>query len=155
MKRMWFFYLVLGAALAVGSIRAIDSPTDAVLRADAARLDAMVAGDGAALARLFSDELTFVHSDARVESKESYIRNLTKGDTAYADAKTSDVLARQVAPEVVVLAGRQFMRKKLGETWSTIDLRFLSVWRNEAGEWRMVAWQSARPAGNSVIPAKK
>jgi hypothetical protein len=31
----------------------------------------------------------------------------------------------------------------------------MSVWRNESGAWRMVAWQSMRPAGNSVVPAKK
>lgn len=155
MKRIWFFYLVLGAALAVGSIRAVDSPVEAVLRADAARLEAMMASDGVALGRLLSDEVTFVHSDARVESKADYIKHLTEGSTGYADAKTSEVIARQVAPDVVVLAGRQFMRKKLGPTWSAIDLRFLSVWRNEEDAWRMVAWQSARPAGNSVVPKKK
>jgi hypothetical protein len=47
------------------------------------------------------------------------------------------------------------MRKRLGTEWSAIKLRYLAVWRNESGTWRMVAWQSARPSGNSVVPAKK
>src|SRR5687767_7961093 len=62
----------------------------AALSADQARLAAMMAGDGKALAALMSDELRFVHSDGRIETKESYVKNLLAGDTAYADAKTAD-----------------------------------------------------------------
>jgi ketosteroid isomerase-like protein len=126
----------------------------AVLRADAERLAAMMAGDAAALGRVFSDELVFVHSDGRVESKAEYVKNLMAGDTAYADAKTSEVQTLKPAADVVVLIGAQEMRKRLGPAWSDIRLRFLSVWRNENGTWRMVAWQSARPTGNSVVPPK-
>ena len=54
----------------------------------------------------------------------------------------------------MILIGRQEMRKKLGSEWSEIKLRFMSVWRNEGGTWRMYAWQSMRPAGNSVVPKK-
>ncbi len=154
LPRVWLIWALV-AAVSPWSCWAMEEAADAVQKADAARLRAMMAGDGAALARLFSDDVVFVHSDARVESKADYIHNLTAGDTAYADAKTSDVLIRQVSPDVVVMAGRQFMRKKLGADWSAIDLRFLSVWRNEQGTWRMVAWQSARPAGNSVVPKKR
>jgi hypothetical protein len=125
------------------------------VRADKARLAAMMAGNGEALARLMSDQLRFVHSDGRVESKADYVKNLMAGDTAYADAKTSELETMQVSSEVVVVLGVQEMRKKLGAEWSDIKLRYLAVWRNESGTWRMVAWQSARPSGNSVVPTKK
>ena len=127
----------------------------AVMRADKARLTAMMAGDGRALGALMSDQLRFVHSDGRVESKADYVKNLMAGDTQYADAKTSEVETMQVSPDVVVILGVQAMRKRLGPEWSDIKLRYLAVWRNEAGTWRMVAWQSARPSGNSVVPTKK
>lgn len=136
-------------------LAAAEAPVDLVQRADAARLEAMRTGDGAALARVFSDEVVFIHSDGRSENKRDYVRNMTAGDTAYADLRTLDVSARLIAPDVVVLAGAQEMRKKLGSEWSEVKLRFLSVWRNESGTWRMVAWQSMRPAGNSVVPPKK
>lgn len=113
-----------------------------------------MAGDGPKLAQLMSDELVFVHSDARVETKSEYVKNLMAGDTAYADAKTTELQTLQPAPNVVVLIGAQQMRKRLGATWSNINLRFMSVWRREGSEWRMVAWQSARPTGNSVVPPK-
>jgi hypothetical protein len=76
------------------------------------------------------------------------------GDTAYADARTYDLQTRQPAPGVVILFGGQDMRKRLGSSWSEIKLRFMAVWRNEAGTWRMYAWQSMRPSGNSVVPKK-
>lgn len=126
-----------------------------VLRADKARIAAMMAGDGEALARLMSDQLRFAHSDGRVESKADYVNNLMAGETAYADAKTSELETMQVSPDVVVILGVQEMKKRLGATWSEIKLRYLAVWRNENGTWRMVAWQSARPSGNSVVPKKK
>jgi hypothetical protein len=127
---------------------------DAVRRTDQARLTAMMAGDGAALGRVFSDEVIFTHSDGRVEAKADYIKNLTAGETAYKDVKTSNVQAKQIAADVIVLTGGQEMKKKLGPAWSEISLRFMSVWRNEGGIWRMVAWQSMRPSGNSVVPGK-
>ena len=137
-------------------LRAADSPAVAsVLRQDQARLAAMMAGDGAALGRVLSEELRFVHSDGRVESKTDYVKNLMAGDTAYTDAKTSDVQALTASPDVVVLIGAQDMRKRLGPAWSDIKLRYMAVWRNENGTWRMFAWQSMRPAGNSVVPGKK
>lgn len=134
---------------------AAEPAVEAALRADQARVQAMMAGDGATLAQLMSDQLRFVHSDGRVESKTEYVKNLMAGDTAYADAKTSELETMQVAPEVVVVLGVQQMRKRLGPAWSDITLRYLAVWRNEGGTWRMVAWQSARPSGNSVVPPKK
>ncbi len=136
------------------ALAAAESPADLVKRADLARLEAMRQGDGPALARVFSDEIVFIHSDGRSEGRESYIKNMTAGDTAYSDLKISDLNVRQISADVIVLAGAQEMKKKLGPTWSEIKLRFMSVWRNERGTWRMVAWQSLRPAGNSVVPGK-
>ena len=148
--RLGFAWSLLAAMVA----RAAESSVAAALRADHARLAAMMAGDGAALGRLMSDELRFVHSDGRVEAKADYVKNMMAGDTAYADAKTSEVETIQITPDSVAVLGVQQMRKKLGATWSDITLRYLAVWRNEAGTWRMVAWQSARPSGNSVVPKK-
>jgi ketosteroid isomerase-like protein len=134
---------------------AAEKPAEAVLKIDQARLAAMMAGDATALARVMSDELAFVHSDGRIEAKADYVKNVLAGDTAYEGVVTKDVRTMEPAPGVVILIGAQEMKKRLGLTWSEVKLRFMSVWRNEAGTWRMVAWQSMRPAGNSVVPAKK
>jgi hypothetical protein len=157
MKRKSFLSgVLLGlATVMVVPLVAAEPAVISALRADKARLAAMMAGDGEALGRLMSDQLRFVHSDGRVESKADYVKNLMAGDTAYADAKTSGLETTQVANDVVVIIGAQEMRKRLGTEWSNITLRYLAVWRNENGAWRMVAWQSARPSGNSAVPPKK
>ncbi|MSU47993.1 MAG: nuclear transport factor 2 family protein [Opitutus sp.] len=139
----------------VGIAQAQDPAVSAVLRADQARLAAMMAGDGAALGRLMSEELRFVHSDGRVESKADYVKNMMAGDTAYTDAKTSGVETLKPSADIVVLIGAQEMRKRLGPTWSDIKLRYLALWRNEGGTWRMFVWQSMRPSGTSTVPAQK
>ena len=146
---------LLGAVAAISTAHAESADVAAVRAADQARLAAMMAGDAAALARVMSDELKFVHSDGRIETKTDYVKNLLAGDTAYAGARTSDVQALQPAPGVVVLIGAQEMRKRLGATWSEVKLRYLAIWRSEAGTWRLYAWQSMRPAGNSVVPPRK
>ncbi len=153
MKR--FLLWVIFAGLTVCAAHGAALPVLAARQADNARLAAMMAGDAPALGNLMSDQLRFVHSDGRVESKADYVKNLLAGDTAYADVKTSAVEMMQVTPDSVVILGVQTMRKRLGPEWSEITLRYLSVWRNEAGAWRMIAWQSARPSGNSVVPSKK
>ena len=159
MKITLLLAVLLAAILALlyytpGVSHAEEPAVPAVLRADGSRLQAMMAGDGAALGRVLSDELVFVHSDGRVESKADYVENLLAGDTAYTNAKAAELRTMKPSADIVVLIGRQDMRKRLGAAWSEITLRFLSVWRNEGGTWRMVAWQSMRPAGNSVVPGK-
>lgn len=146
----------VGACLLVAvGLRGAETPVAAVLRADAARCEAMVKGDGVALAALMSDALRFVHSDGRIELKAAYVKNMLAGDTEYQGVKTFDVQTLEPAPGVVVLIGAQEMRKRLGTAWADIKLRYMSVWRNEGGTWRMYAWQSMRPAGNSTVPGKK
>ena len=154
-KNSLFRFAAFGAALICGvQTVAAEPAVISAVKADKARLTAMMAGDGEALARLMSDQLRFVHSDGRVESKADYVKNLMAGDTEYADAKTSELETTQISADVVVVIGVQEMRKRLGPTWSDIKLRYLAVWRNESGVWRMVAWQSARPTGNSTVPKK-
>lgn len=149
------FCAACGAAGLASVVVRAQPPVIAAAQADQARVAAMMAGDAAALGRLLSDQLRFVHSDGRVEAKADYVKNLLAGDTAYADAKLSEVETMQVAHDVVVVLGRQQMRKKLGPDWSDVTLRYLGVWRHESDGWKLIAWQSARPAGNSVVPGKK
>jgi ketosteroid isomerase-like protein len=144
-----FLLLALVFSVISHSAHAVESATETVLRLDAERLKAMMAADGAALGRIFSAEIVFIHSDGRSEGKDDYIKAMTAGDTAYENAATSEVQARQIAADVVVLSGAQAMRKKLGTEWTDLKLRFMSVWRNESGTWRMIAWQSLRPSGKS------
>ncbi len=155
MKTIMAWVAAVGCMAVAWAAPAGEPAVIAALKSDQARIAAMVAGNPTALANLMSEQLRFVHSDGRVESKADYVKNLMTGDTAYADATTSEVETMQITPDVVVVMGTQKMRKRLGTEWSNVSLRYLAVYRNEMSSWRLVAWQSARPSGNSVVPPKK
>src|SRR5262245_22860043 len=69
MKRPLYCSLFVLVGFLANPAYAAESPIEAVLRTDAARLKAMMAGDGAALGRVFSEAIIFGHSDGRLESK--------------------------------------------------------------------------------------
>src|SRR2546425_10353447 len=54
-----------------------------VLRADDRRFEAMRKGDWAALDAALADDLTYVHSSARLESKAEHLANLRAGKPHY------------------------------------------------------------------------
>src|SRR2546428_12137780 len=54
-----------------------------VLRADDRRFEAMRKGDWAALDAALADDLTYVHSTARLESKKEHMDNLRAGKPHY------------------------------------------------------------------------
>ena len=63
-------------------------PTDAeaaaeVLKADDRRFEAMRKGDWAGLDATLADDLTYVHSTARLESKAEHVANLRAGKPHY------------------------------------------------------------------------
>ena len=67
-RKSFLSRVLLGlAAMMVVPLLAAEPPVISALRADKARLAAMMSGNGEALARLMSDQLRFVHSDGRVE----------------------------------------------------------------------------------------
>ena len=81
-----------------------------VLRADDRRFEAMRKGDWAALEAVLAEDLTYVNSTARLESKAEHVANLRAGHVA-ANRDLALRLARhRHAPELRILqgpAGRQ------------------------------------------------
>jgi ketosteroid isomerase-like protein len=68
--------------------------TAEVLRADDRRFEAMRNGDWAALDAALADDLTYVHSTARVETKSEHIGNLRAGKPHYRGIAPRDRTAR-------------------------------------------------------------
>src|SRR2546427_9768879 len=73
-----------------------------VLRADDRRFEAMRRGDWAALDAALADELTYVHSTARLESKTEHIANLRAGKPHYRGIAPLERRARVHCGNVVV-----------------------------------------------------
>lgn len=108
--------------------------------ADRARVAAILAGDRAGLTAIFSDDLYFVHASGKHDTKASYTETLASKQTVYSKYTYQEREFRQLAPTIVQMAGRLLLETRGG----LLDLNFLSVWRNENGVWRFLAWHSSR-----------
>ncbi len=107
------------------------------------RLERLVSGDYDALADLLADDLVYTHSNARVDTKESYLAPLRAGTTRYVEYVPSELNVR-VYGTTAVLVGRAQTRALVSGEERRNDLRFTNVWVFRDGRWRMVAWQSTR-----------
>ncbi|MGE0622144.1 MAG: nuclear transport factor 2 family protein [Pseudomonadales bacterium] len=114
---------------------------DGVLRADAQRRAAMVAGDVTALGALLDDELIWTHSSGKTDGRQSFLDGIASGVVRYLalDTEAVQVIRRG---EVFVCHGLLNGRASRDGVEKALSNRFLSVWVHEAGSFRMLAWQS-------------
>jgi ketosteroid isomerase-like protein len=114
-----------------------------VLRADDRRFEAMRRGDWAALDATLADDLVYVHSTARQESKAEHIANLRAGKPHYRGIAPRERRAR-VHGSVGIVNGVSEMHVERDGKENRFTVRYLAVYAKSGGAWRMVAWQSTK-----------
>jgi ketosteroid isomerase-like protein len=117
--------------------------TDDVLRADDRRFEAMRKQDWPALEDSLADDLTYVHSTARLESKSEHVGNLKAGKPFYRGIAPRDRKVR-VHGNVGVVNGVSEMRVENAGKEQRFTVRYLAVYAKAGSAWRMIAWQSTR-----------
>ena len=107
------------------------------------RLEAMQRVDAGFLSRVLADDLVYVHSSGRVQTKPELIEAVVSGELEYISTHLDDVKVR-VYGSVAVATGVASMKvRSLGQQ-SSFRIRFTDVYVNNEGRWQMVAWQSTR-----------
>jgi ketosteroid isomerase-like protein len=114
-----------------------------VLAADDARFRAMAEGDWSALDAALADDLTYVHSTARLEGKAEHIANLRSGKPHYRGIAPRDRQVR-VHGDIGIVNGVSAMHVERDGTAQRFTVRYLAVYALAGGRWRMTAWQSTR-----------
>ena len=114
-----------------------------VLRADDRRFEAMRKGDWAALDAALADDLTYVHSTARLESKAEHMGNLRAGKPHYRGIAPRERRAR-VHGSVGIVNGVSEMHVERDGKEQRFTVRYLAVYVKAGENWRMIAWQSTR-----------
>jgi ketosteroid isomerase-like protein len=117
--------------------------TDDVLRADDRRFDAMRKQDWGALDASLADDLVYVHSTARVESKAEHIGNLKAGKPNYRGIAPRDRKARVVGGVGIVNGVSEMHVENAGKE-QRFTVRYLAVYAKGGDGWRMTAWQSTK-----------
>lgn len=116
---------------------------DAIIALDQKRMVATVKQDYATLESIIADDLIYTHSTARIDTKESLIGNMKSGRTVYTGLEASDVVAQDLG-SAVVLTGVARVNVQSNGNPVSFGIRFVNVYANRGGEWKMVTWQSTK-----------
>ena len=119
---------------------------DDVLIHEEKRWAALIGGDFDALESLVHPALSYTHSNALVDTKESWLKSVTSGFVDYRSVEREDV-AIISSGSTAVITGKATFVVGVQDNEITIVARFTAVWVNEDARWQFFAWQ------NTPIPA--
>ncbi|MDN5005488.1 nuclear transport factor 2 family protein [Bradyrhizobium sp. GCM10027634] len=125
-----------------------EAVSNQIVSADQARIAALLNRDRQALQDIISDQLIYVHSSGREETKELYVERVAKGEYDY----RSFVITRRdlrVLNDFVFDNGDSEIDIVVNGQLREIAGRYLMVWKREDGRWRLFRFHSApipRPA---------
>ena len=136
--------LALGLLAAV-SASALSAEEEAVAKRVEAFRTAQIAQDAKVLDELSAPELSYSHSDARVEDKATFIKNATSGKSKTLSLQYKDPTIRVVGDVAIV----RF--HWIGESEAVADgkksstnLHILMNWQKQAGTWKLLTRASTK-----------
>ena len=136
--------LALGL-LAAFSAFALSAEEEAVAKRVEAFRNAQIAQDAKALDELAALELSYSHSDARVEDKATFIKNATSGKSKTLSLQYKDPTFRVVGDVAIVrfqwIAESEAVAD--GKKSST-NLHILMNWQKQAGTWKLLTRASTK-----------
>ena len=137
------------SALALGllavSASALSAEEDVVAKRVEAFRTAQIAQDAKVLEELTAPELSYSHSDARVEDKATFIANATSGKSRSLSLQYKDPTIRVVGDVAIV----RFHWMAESETVadgkkSSTNLHILMNWQKQAGTWKLLTRASTK-----------
>jgi len=117
--------------------------TDEAIKAEDARYAAQTSNDLAAMDKLYSPDLVYIHSSAIVDNKQSYIESMRTGTVQYKVMRRSDVVVRTFGC-IAILTGNGNYDVSVNGKDMNVQLRFHSIWQKKDGQLQFVSWQSTR-----------
>jgi ketosteroid isomerase-like protein len=136
--------LALGLLAAVSAF-ALSAEEEVVAKRVEAFRTAQIAQDAKALDELTAQELSYSHSDARVEDKATFIKNTTSGKSKTLSLQYKDPTIRVVGDVAIV----RF--HWIGESEAVADgkksstnLHILMNWQKQAGTWKLLTRASTK-----------
>lgn len=110
---------------------------------DSLRVQAMIHADSSTLARVLADDLTYTHTNGRVDTKAQLIASLLSGRLTYETIDYEQSQLRNYGA-AAVNTGLVTMKVNAGEQTLRFQARFTSVYVRQGEHWQMAAWQSTR-----------
>jgi hypothetical protein len=137
-------------ALGVGPVRmrpadlhamvVVPKGAEEVWELEGKRRAAVLAGDLKTLDALSADEMTYSHTNGKVDTKKTYLEALRSG-VRYEQLELSDVsIARYDGTVVIVGVAQIAVKSPRGPI--AFRARFTDVWARQQDRWRFVAWHT-------------
>jgi ketosteroid isomerase-like protein len=104
---------------------------------------AMIAADGEALNSIASDDLSYGHSDADIQTKAQFVHSLTSGKSVFVTLQL-DCLHMQVLGNVAIMRHHFIANTADGGIHRNVNIRILWVWQQNNGQWQMLARQAVK-----------
>lgn len=114
---------------------------EALLEAEQARIDALVAGDSARLAALLAPGAVWIHATGRFDPGSAILDSLQTGRLRFSGIRASDVQAMQAGETAVVISCNDIEFEAAGVTHKRRNL-VSTTWARLDGGWRLACWHS-------------
>jgi ketosteroid isomerase-like protein len=106
---------------------------------------AQVAADAKALEALCADELSYSHSDGRVEDKATFIANATNGKSKLVSLQYEDPKIRVVGPAAIVRFHWLGEQESVPDgKKSSTNLHVLMNWQKQGPDWKLLSRASTK-----------
>jgi ketosteroid isomerase-like protein len=115
----------------------------AVLAADRARTEAMVAADPTGLDATLHPSLTYTHSNGKLDTKASLVASLLDGGIDYLSIETLAPQVR-VRGDTAVLTSHVRIRVEAALRVHDLEMAVIAVYWKDDGRWQLAAYQSVR-----------
>jgi ketosteroid isomerase-like protein len=129
--------LLSGAASAQGGDEAAVAQNVEILR------KAQLEADRASLAQVTSDQVSYGHSDGRVETKEQFIAGVMNRKQVVKSLTFPD-LKLSVAGDAAIVRHIFLSESELDGKATTTRIGALQVWQKQGGTWKLLARQGFR-----------
>ena len=118
---------------------------DAVAKSVEAFRAAQFAANAEALASLCAAELSYSHSDGRVEDKATFIANATNGKSKFLSLEYQDTKIRVVGPAAIVRFHWVGEQEAVADgKKSSTNLHILMNWQKQAADWKLLSRASTK-----------
>jgi ketosteroid isomerase-like protein len=118
-----------------------DDAEQEVLAAHEKRRQATLNGDANTVASMMTDDLTFTHANAMVETKEQFIEALETRRLQYKTLTDEDLQVR-VTGNTGVVSGTVHIVVDASGTEYDLRVLFTELWVREGDAWKMMLWHA-------------
>jgi hypothetical protein len=136
-KRLLLITVVVSLVAFAGPVNPGDEK--AVITAEKQYADAMVKGDTATLEKLLSDDLSYTHSSAMMETKADVLKAISSGKTKYKSIDFNTTKVRQYGDTIITNHEMVFAQPD-----RSTKVYVTMVWVKQRGGWQLVQRQATR-----------